>query len=149
MNSQNLKNATSIVTAIHELDELSKPALEALLAVKLIHTSNAPMGLNYVDGALPDGPFASVEFREPNAEQNQDWRLAILRVRAGVALPLEAFQGSVISKGAHPDFDPRIPPEGATIYSLDNGDRTTYLEFGAKSRLLKTVSFHRKLAPAS
>jgi hypothetical protein len=60
---RNADRVQQLFGALDGLSELSKPAIEAVLGMSLGSGKKAPGGWLDFEVALPDGPFASIEFR--------------------------------------------------------------------------------------
>jgi hypothetical protein len=146
MNQALLTQTRNLVTAIGAARELSRQRIESLLGIPLVHTDDAQPDELTWQAELASGPFARLELREPNARQDQSWRLLVLEVREGVELPMEAFEPAEI--GPLTDVNPRIPPEGTITHARETPEQSTRFQFRAKSHLLRLVAFHRRLKHA-
>ena len=123
---------------------LSRPGLEALFGVKLEHLPYVEAERPYYFRELAQGPFARIEFREPNAQQTQGWQLAIVDLREGTNIPATALQGDLVPAGTMPSFE-HDGAEGALVLTATGPGHTTHFQFGARSQILKRISVHRDL----
>jgi hypothetical protein len=135
--------AKALIIAIGNEPRLSKSQLEGLLRTQLVHSPDVASTLRYYEATLATGPFRRIEFREASEAQKPDWQLVVLDVRAGVDLPLDAFKGDLIPAAAAPRFDPAVSSEGAMTFFIDRPRQRTHLQFGARTRKLAQVAFHR------
>jgi hypothetical protein len=145
MNQDMIREARRIIAEVSRAPELGKRQVEALLGVPLIHSPDARPDLRYHQAQLPSGPFARVELREPNPQQNQDWRLLVLEARDGVALSLQDLTPDIAASSMR--VNPDIPPEGVVTYTaappMSRPGQTISLDFWALRKTLRLVSFQR------
>jgi hypothetical protein len=96
MNQALLTQTRNVVAAIGGAHDFSRQRIESLIGVPLLHDPEAPSDELTYEAELASGPFARVELREPNARQDQGWRMVVLEVREGVELPMEGFDAAEI-----------------------------------------------------
>ena len=114
MNQDMIREARRIIAEVSRAPELSRRQVEGLLGVQLVHSSDARPDLRYYQAQLPSGPFARIELREPNPQQNQDWRLLVLEARDSVS-------GTLLGRVV----DHRTAREGTKGTQLSDVRRTT------------------------
>lgn len=136
----------ALVAAVAGLRRFTRDGVEALVGAPLEHAPDADANLRYYSAELSQGPFARVEYREPNQEQNQTWRLLVLQVRPGTRLPLDQFRNGVIPVETPPAFDPRVPPEGTVTFEVGRPGLCTRFQFGARTSTLQLIAFHQEVA---
>jgi len=130
-----------LVTAIAALPALSKPALEQLLGVQLMHVTTESGPVTY-EAALPAGPFQRVELHEPSAGGVS---LVLFDTRAGVELPMATFmQKKLIPVETPMQIEPNVPPEGVVTFELTEyaGQHVLY-DFGGVHHMLVGIGLRR------
>ena len=91
------------------------------------------------EGCFKNGPFSTVSFRGPARPRGSSNRLIVLEVKEDVRLVPEDLRDSFEFSMEAVEVNPKIPHEGIVPFREVHGMRTLFMEFTARSWMLRTI----------
>ncbi|MFD0362453.1 hypothetical protein ACFQZZ_13485 [Nocardia sp. GCM10030253] len=114
-------------------------------AVLLHESTSMSSTMQQYEGNPDDGPFSVIEYRGPKSPEGEPTSLVAMKVRDDVRVNQGDLRGLFNFSLDDVDVNPRIPPEGTVSYRERHGSRTLFVQFKAKSRLLRQIAVHENL----